>query len=67
VKIFFAHRRLPMSKKVYILCVLRVSVVKNIPLIRNCNYEKEHLGSQNYFRHLNNAYLKFPIHKEYLE
>ena len=56
-----------MSKKVYILCVLRVSVVKNIPLIRNCNYEKEHLGSQNYFRHLNNAYLKFPIHKEYLE
>jgi hypothetical protein len=27
---FFAHRRLPMGKKKNILCVLRVSVVKNI-------------------------------------
>ena len=25
---FFAHRRLPMSKKIKILCALRVSVVK---------------------------------------
>jgi len=40
VQIFFAHRRLPVSKNILILCVLRVSVVKNILLIRNCYYEK---------------------------
>jgi hypothetical protein len=32
---FFAHRRIPMGKKINILCVLRVSVVKYYGTITN--------------------------------
>jgi hypothetical protein len=44
MQIFFAHRRLPMSKKILILCVLRVSVVKSNFLFTDSADKPSHRG-----------------------